>query len=212
MYRSAFKSALRMPAARYMSTARPAAVSRTKLAVGASVVASSLLLLPFAVVGNDTNKEKLEHDKIAAQPTEVTHNDTPKPAETPVETSEPTAEADATPGSEPEAEVAEDDHQSAAFNPETGEINWDCPCLGGMADGPCGEEFKAAFACFVYSETEPKGIDCITKFEAMRTCFKQHPEHYKAELYEDDVEPVEPSEETFIDEETVVDVVTAELA
>ena len=25
------------------------------------------------------------------------------------------------------------------------EINWDCPCLGGMAHGPCGEEFKAAF-------------------------------------------------------------------
>jgi len=23
-----------------------------------------------------------------------------------------------------------------AFNPETGEINWDCPCLGGMAQGP----------------------------------------------------------------------------
>ena len=26
--------------------------------------------------------------------------------------------------------------QQAAFNPETGEINWDCPCLGGMAHGP----------------------------------------------------------------------------
>jgi intermembrane space import and assembly protein 40 len=35
--------------------------------------------------------------------------------------------------------------QEGAFNPETGEINWDCPCLGGMAHGPCGEEFKAAY-------------------------------------------------------------------
>lgn len=26
--------------------------------------------------------------------------------------------------------------QEGAFNPETGEINWDCPCLGGMAHGP----------------------------------------------------------------------------
>lgn len=77
-------------------------------------------------------------------------------------------------------------HQSAAFNPETGEINWDCPCLGGMAHGPCGEEFKEAFSCFVYSESEPKGIDCVQKFQNMRTCFKQHPEHYKEELYEDD--------------------------
>lgn len=55
--------------------------------------------------------------------------------------------------------------QEAAFNPETGEINWDCPCLGGMAHGPCGEEFKAAFSCFVYSNEEPKGIDCIEKFK-----------------------------------------------
>lgn len=80
----------------------------------------------------------------------------------------------------------ENDYQGAAYNPETGEINWDCPCLGGMAHGPCGEEFKEAFSCFIYSDTEPKGIDCIKKFENMRTCFKKHPEHYKEELYDDD--------------------------
>lgn len=79
-----------------------------------------------------------------------------------------------------------DDQQAGAYNPETGEINWDCPCLGGMANGTCGEEFKEAFACFVYSEAEPKGIDCIKKFEVMRTCFKEHPEEYKEELYADD--------------------------
>lgn len=33
-----------------------------------------------------------------------------------------------------------------------------------MAHGPCGEEFKAAFSCFVYSTEEPKGMDCIDKF------------------------------------------------
>jgi intermembrane space import and assembly protein 40 len=55
--------------------------------------------------------------------------------------------------------------QQGAFNPETGEINWDCPCLGGMATGPCGEEFKAAFSCFVYSENEPKGMECVDKFK-----------------------------------------------
>lgn len=80
----------------------------------------------------------------------------------------------------------EDNYQGAAYNPETGEINWDCPCLGGMAHGPCGEEFKEAFSCFIYSETEPKGIDCIKKFENMRTCFKKYPEHYKEELFDDD--------------------------
>jgi len=62
-------------------------------------------------------------------------------------------------------ELEQEAEQQGAFNPETGEINWDCPCLGGMADGPCGEEFKAAFSCFVYSTEEPKGMDCIEKFQ-----------------------------------------------
>jgi len=62
-------------------------------------------------------------------------------------------------------EGEEEADQQGAFNPETGEINWDCPCLGGMAHGPCGEEFKAAFSCFVYSNEEPKGVECIEKFK-----------------------------------------------
>lgn len=62
-------------------------------------------------------------------------------------------------------ELEDDAASQGAFNPETGEINWDCPCLGGMAHGPCGEEFKAAFSCFVYSNEEPKGVDCIEKFK-----------------------------------------------
>ncbi|KAK6867009.1 Mitochondrial intermembrane space import and assembly protein 40 [Candida tropicalis] len=85
----------------------------------------------------------------------------------------------------PSGEQQGEGKQEAAFNPDTGEINWDCPCLGGMAHGPCGEEFKEAFSCFVFSETEPKGIDCIKKFENMRSCFKRYPEHYKDELYDD---------------------------
>lgn len=77
--------------------------------------------------------------------------------------------------------------QQGAFNEETGEINWDCPCLGGMAHGPCGPEFREAFSCFVFSKEEPKGMDCIEKFQGMQGCFQQHPEVYKGEL-EDDAE------------------------
>lgn len=33
---------------------------------------------------------------------------------------------------------------------ESGDINWNCPCLGGMATGPCGVEFRDAFSCFHY--------------------------------------------------------------
>ncbi|EED15636.1 mitochondrial intermembrane space protein Mia40 [Talaromyces stipitatus ATCC 10500] len=79
-------------------------------------------------------------------------------------------------------------HNEGAFNPETGEINWDCPCLGGMAYGPCGQEFREAFSCFVYSQEEPKGMDCIEKFKGMQDCFRLHPEVYGSELQEDEVD------------------------
>ncbi|KAI8061084.1 P-loop containing nucleoside triphosphate hydrolase protein [Gongronella butleri] len=78
------------------------------------------------------------------------------------------------------------DPSAAAYDPETGEINWDCPCLGGMAQGPCGEQFKAAFSCFVYSEAEPKGVDCVEKFKAMQDCFREHPDVYGDELDDDE--------------------------
>jgi len=84
--------------------------------------------------------------------------------------------------------LEEEADQQGAFNPETGEINWDCPCLGGMAHGPCGEEFKAAFSCFVYSNEEPKGVECIEKFKGMQDCFRLHPEMYGSELEDDEDE------------------------
>ena len=49
-----------------------------------------------------------------------------------------------------------------------GEINWDCPCLGGMPHGPCGQEFRDAFSCFHYRSAgyynivwARAGYDCI---------------------------------------------------
>uniref|UniRef100_A0A8C5KRL1 Mitochondrial intermembrane space import and assembly protein 40 n=1 Tax=Jaculus jaculus TaxID=51337 RepID=A0A8C5KRL1_JACJA len=49
-----------------------------------------------------------------------------------------------------------------------GDINWNCPCLGGMASGPCGEQFKSAFSCFHYSTEDIKGSDCVDQFRAMQ--------------------------------------------
>ncbi|KAJ1022542.1 hypothetical protein NDA16_003531 [Ustilago loliicola] len=83
-------------------------------------------------------------------------------------------------------ESEEQSGQQSVYDPETGEINWDCPCLGGMAHGPCGEQFKLAFSCFVYSEAEPKGIDCVDKFKAMQDCFREHPDVYKDEIEDDE--------------------------
>ena len=59
-----------------------------------------------------------------------------------------------------------------------GDINWSCPCLGGMATGPCGVEFREAFSCFHYSEAEPKGSDCYEAFRTMQDCFTQYPTVY----------------------------------
>ncbi|CAK6432846.1 unnamed protein product [Pipistrellus nathusii] len=38
-----------------------------------------------------------------------------------------------------------------------GDINWYCRCLGGMASGHCGEQFKSACSCFHYSMEDLKG-------------------------------------------------------
>ena len=59
-----------------------------------------------------------------------------------------------------------------------GDINWACPCLGGMATGPCGFEFRDAFSCFHYSETDPKGSDCYEQFHTMQTCMSKYPDLY----------------------------------
>ena len=136
---------------------------------------------------------------------------------------ENSTEKEATPAAEENSTEAGavDPSAGPAYNPETGEINWDCPCLGGMAHGPCGEEFKTAFSCFIYSEAEPKGVDCVEKFQGMQECFKKHPEVYAEQLKDDDeVEHVHPVEEqstetsaaepeTFVEEILVGDVPAA---
>ncbi|XP_026744843.1 mitochondrial intermembrane space import and assembly protein 40 [Trichoplusia ni] len=59
-----------------------------------------------------------------------------------------------------------------------GSINWGCPCLGGMATGPCGSQFREAFSCFHYSDADPKGSDCYEKFSVMQECMSHYPELY----------------------------------
>ena len=54
-----------------------------------------------------------------------------------------------------------------------------------MAKGPCGEEFKTAFSCFVFSEAEPKGADCVDHFKNMQKCFQEYPEYYADQLKDD---------------------------
>lgn len=69
---------------------------------------------------------------------------------------------------------------------DNGEINWNCPCLGGMATGPCGVEFREAFSCFHYSEAQPKGSDCYEAFKTMQDCMGNYPGVYKQNQRDDD--------------------------
>jgi len=77
-----------------------------------------------------------------------------------------------------------------------GEINWNCPCLGGMATGPCGLEFREAFSCFHYSTADPKGSDCRVAFETMQSCMSQYPALYESKgMSADDLEDDEIGKE-----------------
>lgn len=80
---------------------------------------------------------------------------------------------------------------------DNGEINWNCPCLGGMATGPCGLEFREAFSCFHYSTADPKGSDCYETFKTMQSCMVQYPALYRSKgaVLDDLDEEGDPMEE-----------------
>lgn len=74
-------------------------------------------------------------------------------------------------------QIAEPELSPGLILPD-GSINWNCPCLGGMATGPCGMEFRDAFTCFHYSKAEAKGSDCYSAFEEMQSCMTKYPTVY----------------------------------
>ncbi|KAK2463214.1 hypothetical protein APHAL10511_004869 [Amanita phalloides] len=127
---------------------------------------------------------KLSGPRTSPTATKTLESNQQSSSTTPDTTSSPGTEADGVPREA--KENPPENGAGGAFNPETGEINWDCPCLGGMAHGPCGLQFREAFSCFVFSEVEPKGMDCIEKFKAMQDCFREHPDVYADEIMDDE--------------------------
>uniref|UniRef100_A0A3P9ISN0 Coiled-coil-helix-coiled-coil-helix domain containing 4b n=1 Tax=Oryzias latipes TaxID=8090 RepID=A0A3P9ISN0_ORYLA len=95
------------------------------------------------------------------------------------------------------AELVEEDpndpYEEQGLILPSGDINWNCPCLGGMASGPCGTEFKDAFSCFHYSKEEIKGSDCMEQFTAMQQCLQLYPELYPQE---DEASPKQSSKDS----------------
>lgn len=72
----------------------------------------------------------------------------------------------------------DEDDEEPGLILKDGSINWNCPCLGGMASGPCGIPFRDAFSCFHYSEADPKGSDCFESFKKMQDCMSEYPVLY----------------------------------
>lgn len=67
-----------------------------------------------------------------------------------------------------------------AVDPITGNINWECPCMGENPTGICGELFKSAFRCYVkhYQNQADDGLplECITSFQRLTECQESHPQ------------------------------------
>lgn len=94
-----------------------------------------------------------------------------------------------------EEEDPNEDPEGEGFILPTGEINWDCPCLGGMASGVCGDQFKSAFTCFHLSQEEVKGADCLEQFISMQECFRHHPELFPRD--NDDLQTADPDQKHY---------------
>lgn len=94
------------------------------------------------------------------------------------EKEEPTTdEQDTVPARTDEPQLTKEEMVEEALN---------CPCIAAMKDGPCGDSFIAAYRCFLESETEPKGMDCMEQFTGMQGCMSEHPEAYATD---DDDDP-----------------------
>ncbi|KII63416.1 Mitochondrial intermembrane space import and assembly protein 40-B [Thelohanellus kitauei] len=61
------------------------------------------------------------------------------------------------------------------INPD-GSVNWDCPCLGGLPNSECGQQFRAAITCLINNKENDDVMKCATEFENMAECWKAHPE------------------------------------
>ena len=60
-----------------------------------------------------------------------------------------------------------------------------CPCIDNMKRGSCGGAFVAAYRCFLESETDPKGADCIDFFQQMQDCMVAHADEYHLDELEE---------------------------
>ncbi|EMD37550.1 hypothetical protein CERSUDRAFT_83295 [Gelatoporia subvermispora B] len=222
-----FRAFSRLPARRCLhsgaqNATRTARPSRLVAALGASAIATSYFA--WRALQGDTialdsvtpgpSKKQVPLDaKASVSPDAIAHSPSTATSHEPsINTQAESQDAAGNVNTSPDPVDATEEGSSGAFNPATGEINWDCPCLGGMAHGPCGPQFREAFSCFVFSEAEPKGIECVEKFKAMQDCFRLHPDVYGEDIMADDDDDEQPAPGTVVEETTVVVVESPESA
>ena len=75
-----------------------------------------------------------------------------------------------------------DTSNAGAILPD-GSINWDCPCLGNLPNGPCGPSFRESFQCWVEYRDDEKDFaeKCYDKFISWEGCLSQHKAIYRPE-------------------------------
>jgi len=116
----------------------------------------------------------------------ITEEDLKEYAAPPKEEEVSAKSAESAPSAEsvPSGAVSDEVHeQYPGAVSENGDINWDCPCLGGLGtEGPCVEEFRSAFSCWMFSDAEKeggeRGDNCVDNFFAMSSCMQQNEEFY----------------------------------
>ncbi|KFK27647.1 hypothetical protein AALP_AA8G410500 [Arabis alpina] len=71
----------------------------------------------------------------------------------------------------------------------------DCPCIADLRNGSCGSQFTEAFRCFLKSNAEEKGSDCVHPFVALQSCIKANPDAFSKEVLEDGEKPEKKEEQ-----------------
>ncbi|XP_057450890.1 mitochondrial intermembrane space import and assembly protein 40 homolog [Lotus japonicus] len=61
-----------------------------------------------------------------------------------------------------------------------------CPCIADLRTGPCGSQFSEAFLCFLKSNSEEKGSDCVSPFVALQSCIKANPDAFSKDILGED--------------------------
>lgn len=143
------------------------------------------------------NEPQEEAEVFAASAAENALSDSKSPQDEPSDLSALTTTVDTdkenlgkVSNEEDKKEVAEKDDSEAPervlTKEEMVEEALNCPCIAAMKEGPCGDSFLSAYRCFLESETEPKGMDCMEQFSGMQSCMAEHPDEYNMD---DDDDP-----------------------